>query len=446
MSRPVVFAGPSIAGTTFSGAPPGDDADQAAELDPGPAPIDLRRPAAAGDILDAAEADAPVIALIDGYFDRVPAPWHKEILIALDAGIPVVGGASLGALRAAELDVYGMVGVGWVYEQFASGVLLDDDEVAVAHGVEGGELRPFSDAMVDIRWSLARALEESRLDRGEHDRLIELAKGRFYIERSFLQLRADARSAELGCAGDVELWQWLGDPERSIKRMDACAVIAEAIAAVGTTPPGLPAEVPETGLVRRLRNDIGHRQGGSDATAIVQELRLDPVAYQFVWEHALRTELAVREAERLRYEPPTPAVDSLLHSMMPRSPLGHAQRARIARREASAHHVSRLIAAQIDHRLVDTLHALGLHTDVAERASRKAGRVGVVGQRPRLPGPRPTDRELIEWYFTAVLGQPLPEEVERWAVTMGYRSTADFADALLREWAFHEGARTARGS
>ena len=73
-------------------------------------------------------------------------------------GVHVYGAASMGALRAAELDAFGMHGVGYVYRAYADGVLEDDDEVAVAHaGAEHG-FRALSDAMVDVRATLAAAV------------------------------------------------------------------------------------------------------------------------------------------------------------------------------------------------------------------------------------------------------------------------------------------------
>jgi hypothetical protein len=65
-------------------------------------------PAAHGDVLRAALRRPRAIALVDGVFERVPAVWHKEILFALSEGIHVYGAASMGALRAAELDAFGM--------------------------------------------------------------------------------------------------------------------------------------------------------------------------------------------------------------------------------------------------------------------------------------------------------------------------------------------------
>ena len=115
-------------------------------------------PVAVGDVLRAAR-DRRVrrIAIVDGYFERMAAVWHKEILVALARGIAVWGAASMGALRAAELAPYGMIGVGAIYRAYRRGELVADDEVAVAHLPAERGYRAISDALVDIRFALARA-------------------------------------------------------------------------------------------------------------------------------------------------------------------------------------------------------------------------------------------------------------------------------------------------
>ena len=90
----IVFAGPSIAGVDV------------------PEGLDIRPPAKQGDVYLATLEDPPAIGIIDGYFEGVPAVWHKEVLWALAHDIPVLGASSMGALRAAELDHFGMIGVG----------------------------------------------------------------------------------------------------------------------------------------------------------------------------------------------------------------------------------------------------------------------------------------------------------------------------------------------
>ena len=77
-------------------------------------------------------------------FEGAPSVWHHELLAALDAGVAVYGGASMGALRAAELWPLGVVGVGTVFGWYRDGVLDDDDEVALYHAPPERGSRPFT--------------------------------------------------------------------------------------------------------------------------------------------------------------------------------------------------------------------------------------------------------------------------------------------------------------
>jgi len=182
----------------------------------------VRPPAAVGDILRAAhDKRVARIAIIDGYFERMAAVWHKEILIALERGIEVWGAASMGALRAAELAPFGMRGVGIIYSRYRRGALrsdalvpradLDlklphataDDEVAVAHLPAELGYRAVTDALVNIRCNLRAYVSGNNIQRASAERMIELARGRFYRERTWAQLIADARDAGLP-ARDVD--------------------------------------------------------------------------------------------------------------------------------------------------------------------------------------------------------------------------------------------------
>ncbi len=117
MNEIYVFLGPTLA-----------EKDARAELDAVYLP-----PASAGDVYRLWRRRPNAIGIVDGYFDRVPAVWHKEIMWMMERGVHVFGGASMGALRAAELDGFGMHGVGWVYQAFREETLDRDDEVAVRH-------------------------------------------------------------------------------------------------------------------------------------------------------------------------------------------------------------------------------------------------------------------------------------------------------------------------
>jgi hypothetical protein len=191
-------------------------ADEARALLPG---ATILGPAAVGDILRATRRrGVRRIALVDGYFERMAAVWHKEILVALAKGIAVYGAASMGALRAAELAPFGMVGVGTIYRDFARGTLVADDEVAVAHLPAPQGYRAVSDALVNIRDGLARAVKARVIDAALYEPLLALARARFYRERSWVQLVTDARAAGLAVDGVDALAAW---PKPDRKAEDA---------------------------------------------------------------------------------------------------------------------------------------------------------------------------------------------------------------------------------
>ena len=145
---------------------------------------DFRPPAAMGDITRAACKSPEAIVLIDGVFEDRPAVWHKEILWALSKGIAVIGAASMGALRAAELHDHGMLGHGKIYQAYASGELQDDDEVAVIHGPVETGFMPLTDAMVDMREAIGHAEINGILTAEEATAAIGCAKAHHFKVRN----------------------------------------------------------------------------------------------------------------------------------------------------------------------------------------------------------------------------------------------------------------------
>lgn len=212
MSAPrIVFVGPSLA--------PGDRERHPA--------LEFRPPAACGDVYRAAsQSKRPAaIALIDGHFETAASPWHKELLWALSRGIPVIGASSLGALRAAEMQPYGMLGCGRVFRDYASGRLSDDDEVAVVHGPAELGWQAVSVALVNIRATLALAARRGVLDRQQGRRLATLAKAIFYKERDYATLLAAARREGWPARELARLGRWLEASAVDVKRDDALALL-----------------------------------------------------------------------------------------------------------------------------------------------------------------------------------------------------------------------------
>src|ERR1700756_5060007 len=134
--EPIVFAGLSIS------------RKEAVSL----IPVDLRPPIKRGD-LDRL-SDGSVVAIIDGEITEETAVPINEIRRALRRGIKICGAASVGALRAYETRVEGMVGLGWVYEAYCSGRISGTDEIAVLY--EPDSYRLLTTPLVNVRFCLER--------------------------------------------------------------------------------------------------------------------------------------------------------------------------------------------------------------------------------------------------------------------------------------------------
>lgn len=231
MTLPIlVFAGPSL--------PVGQR--------PNPPDFEWRPPAAAGDLL-ALHGTAPRrLCLIDGVFDAQPAVWHKEILLLLAAGWQILGASSMGALRAAELDRLGMIGVGMIYRAYADGRLTGDDEVALLHGPEEFGWQPLTEPLVDVRATLLAARRKRSIGSSQARALLSAAQALHYADRIWPQILANASEpADSAVAAN---------PVR-LKTIDALACLDLALRMGGAAKPYPPP--PITCFISALADEIG---------------------------------------------------------------------------------------------------------------------------------------------------------------------------------------------
>jgi hypothetical protein len=212
MSTTYAFLGPSLAWDEARGVLP--DAT-------------LLPPAKAGDVYAAVKRGARVIAIIDGYFEQVPSVWHKEVLYALSRGVHVFGASSMGALRAAELHTFGMVGIGRIFEAYRDGVYEDDDEVAVVHGSHEDGYKALSEAMVNVRDGLALALARGLVGHATHDTVLRELKRRAYPERTWALVPELGRAAGLPTAELEALVAFVRTERPNRKRLDALELLTE---------------------------------------------------------------------------------------------------------------------------------------------------------------------------------------------------------------------------
>jgi hypothetical protein len=239
----VVFVGPTLRADEVCAALP------AAAVEP---------PIACGDLLRLVRARRRVtrVAIIDGYFEGMAAVWHKEILLALERGIAVYGAASMGALRAAELAPFGMIGVGAIYRAYRRGALIADDEVAVGHAPAALGYAAFCEPLVNTRFALARAVRGRIVSARTAQRLLELARARHYRERSWPRLLDDAADAGVSRTQLSALARW---PKPDQKAADARALLRQ-LARAARAPARPPITVPRTWALRQLERVISSRQ------------------------------------------------------------------------------------------------------------------------------------------------------------------------------------------
>jgi hypothetical protein len=196
-------------------------------------------PASRGDITRAIADGSNVIVLIDGLFGDRPSAMHKEILWGLSREIIIIGAASMGALRAAEMADLGMVGHGAVFEAYRDGRCQDDDHVAVLHAPADLGFISLSDAMVDIAFALAGLQESGVIGAAEAALANSFALATHFSARSLLHSLAAAigepQATVLATHPDTRIGsrgRKATDTIETLQMLDALAVTAK-----GNVPP-----------------------------------------------------------------------------------------------------------------------------------------------------------------------------------------------------------------
>lgn len=141
-----------------------------------------------GDLLALPASSGDVVVIIDGYYHQRAPVRHKEVLYLIDRGVTVIGCASMGALRAAELWPCGMIGYGRIFSMYVDGTIDADDEVAVAH-LRGDGYEARNAPLVNIRHACAEAASVGVIDVEVADQVVAAARDLHYTERSWRNVR-----------------------------------------------------------------------------------------------------------------------------------------------------------------------------------------------------------------------------------------------------------------
>ena len=261
-------------------------------------PAVILPPAAQGDVYRAARQRPATIALVDGYFHQVPAVWHKEILWALKEGIPVIGASSMGALRAAELEPFGMIGVGAIFEAYLDGSIVDDDEVALLHGPAEVDFLALSEPLVNIRATLAAARKEGVISPDTCEVALQTARAMYYPERTYDALidRLISQGHDLG-----HFKTWLAGGRVDQKALDAEALISKIASWVERPAQHRSWTFEHTAMWDELIRLHGSRAAAAHETKgddVLRELRKDPDKWRGTMIAALGRMLAGDASKR----------------------------------------------------------------------------------------------------------------------------------------------------
>ncbi len=170
MNKPIVYLGPTL------------NREEASKI----LDADYRDPAKKGDFLRLSHTsdEKKYVGFIDGVFlhDYPPSPIEVYHL-ATRKNIELIGASSLGALRAVELEKFGMKGIGKIFQLFKNGILNADDEVAVKFVRDKNILQ--SEALIDIRFNLFLAYKKGIITKQTKKRFVKTAKNIYFPFRNY---------------------------------------------------------------------------------------------------------------------------------------------------------------------------------------------------------------------------------------------------------------------
>jgi hypothetical protein len=170
----------------------------------------------------AAVDDYDVIVILDGEFGQNMSVSPKEILAVLERGKAVIGAASMGALRASELDRSGMIGVGWVYDYFRRCAVRRDADVALVYSPF--DFKPITVPMVDLEYWMEQASAAGLIGNKERAVLLKAARNIFFADRTLDRLMGALRRAIGGDTLD-SLLAFSGGTIPNVKAVDAAEAV-----------------------------------------------------------------------------------------------------------------------------------------------------------------------------------------------------------------------------
>ena len=404
------------------------------------------------------------IGVIDGYFQHRPSVWHKEILWALDQGVYVAGAGSMGALRAAELAAFGMVGIGKVFKAFEQGAmppfcgLNDDDEVAIMHGPAESGYVVVSEAMVNVRHTLDAARAAKIIDAHVAKVLTDEAKSLHFSDRTYKRI-FDQASGQ-GISSDLlqPLLDWLPTGKVDQKKNDAIELVQHMATLDRSELPR--AEKRFYFQTTEIFHDALHSRSLASQQdsllleqdrSVLDELRLNEEAYCSAKLMAIVNCLLTSRLPPLsQIEEYSTAMDidqqsrqvmddfRRANGLYDRETIDHW----LADHDLELTELENLVLKEalinvylmlpdippVSTELINHLKLSGRYPQLVSRAKRKRDSLAL------QPQPVSQARQLLDWYFKIRCGKCVPEDMMTYALQLGLTNEADLLELLAREY------------
>lgn len=176
--------------------------------------------------MDRLPGSVRVALILDGVFHSDQAVSPREILLALRNGIQVLGASSMGALRAAELQPFGMVGIGEVYEGYRAGRLQSDADVALLFDPDSQ--RALTEPVVNVVHMMECAKGKGVIDGELAERVVGVARRLYFGELTYPRLFRQLRDEGVGEQLDrLTAFVASHQGDEDLKRKDALAAVRE---------------------------------------------------------------------------------------------------------------------------------------------------------------------------------------------------------------------------
>lgn len=190
-------------------------------------PADYYPPAQKGDIYRIVATGVEKIILIDGFIYNKRPVWQRELLDAIDRGIEVWGASAIGALRAVELQSFGMKGSGTIFQWYCDEIIQGDDEIAVKYSWEYDTFYRRSEPLVNIRYTLINAVKDNYLTSEQADKLLDYAKNLYYPDRSYDRLWKSPILADVPLTDLMKIENYFLNQNVDLQKNDAVQILTE---------------------------------------------------------------------------------------------------------------------------------------------------------------------------------------------------------------------------